>query len=47
MTGTFWATSARADSMTEEEKERSAEELMGLIERLNRTGIIRMELGKK
>jgi hypothetical protein len=33
--------------MSEEERERSAEELMGLIERLNRTGIIRMEMGKK
>ncbi len=44
VTGTYWKPNADLSKMSEDEQERSAEELMSLIDRLNRNGIIRCEL---
>ena len=46
VTGAAWEQSTAA-TMTEEERERSAEELMDLIDRLNSNGIIKLQLGRQ
>ena len=46
VTGTHWDNTP-APAMSDEEKERSAEELMNLIDRLNDNGIFRLQLGRK
>ena len=48
ISGSLWTSETRGNasfaSMSEDEKERSAAELMSLIERLNNTGVIRCDL---
>ena len=46
VTGAQWGDRERG-RMTDDEKEAAAEELMGLIDRLNRTGIIRLDMPAK
>ena len=46
VTGAAWEQPA-AQEMSPEERERSAEELMDLIDRLNSNGILKLQLGRQ
>ena len=47
VTGAQWGEREPGVQMSDDEKEAAAEELMGLIDRLNRTGIIRLDMPAK
>ena len=47
VTGAQWGEREPSVQMSDDEKEAAAEELMGLIDRLNRTGIIRLDMPAK